>query len=99
MKGIIGERKENEWEKSERVTEHKRLLTLGNEQGVSGFQIPRSHINASYISIPLPNNMTALDIQIYSSLYTFGDGLKNRLMSSLFLQFSKKILIDSYCPK
>ena len=34
MKGIIGERRENEWEKSERVTKHKRLLTLGNEQGV-----------------------------------------------------------------
>ena len=34
MKGIIGERKENEWEKSERVTKHERLLTLGSEQGV-----------------------------------------------------------------
>ena len=34
VKGIIGERRENEWVKSERVTEHKRLLTLGNEQGV-----------------------------------------------------------------
>ena len=34
MKGIIGERRENEWEKSERVTKHERLLTLGNEQGV-----------------------------------------------------------------
>ena len=34
MKGIIGERKENEWEISVRVTEHERLLTLGNEQGV-----------------------------------------------------------------
>ena len=34
MKGIKGERRENEWEKSERVTEHERLLTLGNEQGV-----------------------------------------------------------------
>ena len=33
MKGIIGER-ENEWEKSERVTKHERLLTLGSEQGV-----------------------------------------------------------------
>ena len=31
MKGIIGERRENEWEKSERVTK-QRLLTLGNEQ-------------------------------------------------------------------
>ena len=34
MKGIIGERRETEWEKSERVTKHERLLTLGNEQRV-----------------------------------------------------------------
>ena len=34
MKGIKGERRENEWEISMRVTEHERLLTLGNEQGV-----------------------------------------------------------------
>ena len=34
MKGILGERRENEWEISERETEHGRLLTLGNEQGV-----------------------------------------------------------------
>ena len=34
MKEITGERRENEWEKSERVTKHERLLTLGNEQGV-----------------------------------------------------------------
>ena len=34
MKGNKGERKENEWEISERVTEHESLLTLGNEQGV-----------------------------------------------------------------
>ena len=34
MKGIIGERRENEWEKSERETGHERLLTLGNEEGV-----------------------------------------------------------------
>ena len=34
VKGIIGERRENEWEISVRVTEHERLLTLGNEQGV-----------------------------------------------------------------
>ena len=34
MKGIIGERREKEWEKSERVTEHERLLTLGNERRV-----------------------------------------------------------------
>ena len=32
--GIKGERRENEWEKSERVTKHERYLTLGNEQGV-----------------------------------------------------------------
>ena len=34
MKGIIGERRENEWEISERETEHERLLTLGSKQGV-----------------------------------------------------------------
>ena len=34
MKGIIGERRENEWEISVRETEHERLLTLGNELGV-----------------------------------------------------------------
>ena len=34
MKGIKGERRENEWEILERETEHERLLTLGNEQGV-----------------------------------------------------------------
>ena len=34
MKKIIGERRENEWEISERVTKHQRHLTLGNEQGV-----------------------------------------------------------------
>ena len=34
MKGIIGESRENEWEKSERVTKHERLLTLGSEQRV-----------------------------------------------------------------
>ena len=34
MKGIIGERKENELEISESITEHERLLTLGNKQGV-----------------------------------------------------------------
>ena len=34
MKGIKGERRENKWEISERETEHERLLTLGNEQGV-----------------------------------------------------------------
>ena len=34
VEGIIGERRENEWEKSEKVTKHERLLTLGNGQGV-----------------------------------------------------------------
>ena len=34
MKGNKGERRENEWETSERETGHERLLTLGNEQGV-----------------------------------------------------------------
>ena len=34
MKGIKGKRRENKWEISERVTEHERLLTLGNEQEV-----------------------------------------------------------------
>lgn len=34
MKGIIGDRRENEWEKLERVTKHERLLTLRNKQGV-----------------------------------------------------------------
>ena len=32
MRGNKGERRE--WEISVRVTEHERLLTLGNEQGV-----------------------------------------------------------------
>ena len=34
VKGNKGERRENEWEISVRVTAHERLLTLGNEQGV-----------------------------------------------------------------
>ena len=34
MKGNKGEKRENEWEISVRVTEQERLLTLGNEQGV-----------------------------------------------------------------
>ena len=34
MKGIIRERRGTEWEKSERETNHKRLLTLRNEQRV-----------------------------------------------------------------
>ena len=33
MKGNKGERRKNEWEISERVTEHERHLTLGDEQG------------------------------------------------------------------
>ena len=35
MKRNKGERRRNEWEISERETEHGRLLTLGNEQGVA----------------------------------------------------------------
>ena len=34
MKGNKGERRKDEWEISERKTEHERLLTLGNELGV-----------------------------------------------------------------
>ena len=34
MKGIKGERRENEWEISVREAEDERLLTLGNEQGI-----------------------------------------------------------------
>ena len=34
MKGIKRERRENEWEISERETKHGRLLTLGNKQGI-----------------------------------------------------------------
>ena len=34
MKGIIRERRKNEWEKLVRETNHERLLTLGNEQRV-----------------------------------------------------------------
>ena len=34
MKGIKGERRENEWEILVRVTEHERHLTLGNQEGV-----------------------------------------------------------------
>ena len=34
MKGNKGERRKNDWEISERETEHERLLTLGNELGV-----------------------------------------------------------------
>ena len=42
MKGSTGERRENEWEKSERVTKHERLLTLGNEKGVVEGEISRA---------------------------------------------------------
>ena len=34
MKEIIGEKRENEWDILERATNHERLLTLRNEQGV-----------------------------------------------------------------
>ena len=34
MKDRRGERRENEWEISERETEHERFLTLGNKPGV-----------------------------------------------------------------
>ena len=34
MTGNKEERRDNKWEISERETEHERLLTLGNEQGV-----------------------------------------------------------------
>ena len=36
VKEIIGERRENVWEISERVTEYEQLLTLGNEQSWRG---------------------------------------------------------------
>ena len=41
VKGVKGERRENEWEISERETEHERLLTLGNEQGVVEREVGR----------------------------------------------------------
>ena len=45
MKEIIGEMRENEWEKSGRVTKHERLLTLGNERGVAkGSDGHRGHL-------------------------------------------------------
>ena len=34
MKRTIRERRETEWEKLEKETNHERLLTLGNEQRV-----------------------------------------------------------------
>ena len=39
INGIIGERRDNEWEKSERVTKHERLLPLGNEEGVVEWEV------------------------------------------------------------
>ena len=41
VKGIIGERRENDWEKLERVAKHERLLTLGNEQRVADEEVGR----------------------------------------------------------
>ena len=41
MKGIKVERRENELEISREVTEHERLLTLGNEQGVVEGEVGR----------------------------------------------------------
>ena len=41
MKGNKGERRENEWEISEKVTEHERHLTLGNEQGIVEVEVGR----------------------------------------------------------
>ena len=35
MKGIIRERRGTEWEKLERETNHKRLLTLGNKKSIA----------------------------------------------------------------
>ena len=34
VKGNKVERRKHDWELSERETEHERILTLGNEQGV-----------------------------------------------------------------
>ena len=41
MKGNKGERRKNEWEISERETEHERLLPLGNELGVVEGEVGR----------------------------------------------------------
>ena len=41
MKGNKGKRRENESEIPERVTEHERLPTLGNEQGVVEKEVGR----------------------------------------------------------
>ena len=45
VKGNKGERRENEWEISVRMTEHERLLTLGNKQGI---------VAVSYTHLTLP---------------------------------------------
>ena len=37
----MGERRENEWEKLERVTKHERLLTLRNEQRIVEGEVGR----------------------------------------------------------
>ena len=39
MKGIIRERRGTEWEKLERETNHKRLLTLGNKLRVAAGEV------------------------------------------------------------
>ena len=41
MKENERERRKNEWEISERETEHERLLTLGNELGVVEGEVGR----------------------------------------------------------
>ena len=41
MKGIIRERRGNEWEKLERKTNHERLLTLGNKGLQKGRRVDR----------------------------------------------------------
>ena len=41
MKGNKGEKRKNEWEMSERATEHERLLTLGIEQEVVEREVGR----------------------------------------------------------
>ena len=41
MKGIKGERRGTEWEKSDRETNHERLLILENEQGVVEGEVGR----------------------------------------------------------
>ena len=41
VKRIIGERRDNEWEKLGRVINHERLLTPGNKQGVVEEEVGR----------------------------------------------------------